>query len=358
MRDAWPDNTTTGQTNMPIPYHHDRERSAEILRLAIGLMGRQKAGFHPTSYTIWYEHVAGVNPRLSEALERSLEAGDPLTDDEVMLLYARHVATRDADTLDRIKQRLLTLLQETSDIVCSTGSHTMLYGEVLEGQTRRLSEPASLESIRDVVDELLHETQHMQTLNVTLSEQLQTSAAEVRSLTDRLQKVQAEALRDPLTGLLNRRGFENAVAELSAAAGGLQGAALLLADVDHFKQVNDSHGHLLGDQVLCVMAEVLRARTRGSDIATRLGGDEFAVLLPATPLQGAVMLAEQIRAAVSRRRWSRRDGNVHVENITVTIGIAHAGVAAALEGLLEHADRAFYEAKAAGRNCVRCADHA
>jgi hypothetical protein len=62
MRDAWPDNTTTGQTNMPIPYHHDRERSAGILRLAIGLMGRQKAGFHPTSYTIWYEHVAGVNP--------------------------------------------------------------------------------------------------------------------------------------------------------------------------------------------------------------------------------------------------------------------------------------------------------
>ena len=231
----------------------------------------------------------------------------------------------------------------------------MQFSETLEGQSRRLAEPASLDSIREVVHELISETQQMHSANVSLTQQLQTSVQEVQTLTSRLEQVQAEAVRDPLTGLLNRRGFEQAVAHLLERGDGLQGSVLLLADVDHFKQVNDGHGHLLGDQVLCVVADVLRARTKGSDIATRLGGDEFAVLLPATPLQGALKLAEQIRAFLSRRCWTRLDGSANVENVTLTIGIAQCAAPETLDKLLERADAALYEAKRAGRNRVYCA---
>jgi diguanylate cyclase len=336
-------------------YQHSRAQSAEILRLALALMGRQRAGFQPTSYTLWYEHASGVNPQLSQVLDARLARGELLTDEHVVELYAQYIATREGDTLERIKRRLLALLQETSDLVSSTGTHALQFSETLEGQSRRLSEPVSLDSIREVVRELFTETQHMCAANVGLTRQLQTSLQEVESLTSRLEQVQAESIKDPLTGLFNRRGFEQAVAHLLERGEGLQGSVLLLADVDNFKRVNDSHGHLLGDQVLCVVADVLRARTKGSDIATRLGGDEFAVLLPSTPLQGALTLAEQIRVALSRRRWTRADSNVSVENVTLTIGIAHSAAPEALDGLLKRADAALYEGKRAGRNRVFCA---
>lgn len=319
-------------------------------------MGRQVAGFYPASYALWYEHAAGVNPSLSQVLDEHIAASTPLTDSDVRQLYARHIAARDRETIARIEQRLASLLQETSQVVTHSGIHLTKFGACLESHSQKLQRPESFDEIHKIVSDLLSETHQMSVANVNLSRQLDSSAQEVLTLTQRLERAQVEACNDPLTGLLNRRGLDESVARLQTESGQLTGAAMLLIDIDRFKQINDTHGHLVGDQVLRAIAQVLRARIKGADIASRLGGDEFAVLLPETTLAGALALAEQIRTTLLQRKLRLTDRSPQVGDITLSIGVAHAGTGALLESLIQRADAALYAAKQAGRNCVSVED--
>lgn len=337
-------------------YHQSRESSAEILRIALAHMGRQQAAFHPASYALWYEHAGGINPPLSEVLEQRISANSPLTDADVWRLYAQFIVTRDGEAIGEIQQRLMALLSETSEVVTTTGTHALKFGERLDDHSTRLKDPGSLDQIQAIVQELLLQTQHMCLTNATLSRQLDTSAQEVLRLTQRLQFTQSEALNDPLTGLLNRRGFERAVERLVAgSSAGMTGVSLVTADVDHFKRINDSYGHMVGDQVLRAVGQILRARIKGSDISARLGGDEFVILLPATPLAGALALAEQIRTTLYNCRLRRVDEDRYIENITLSLGVALAKPDESLEELLHRADTALYGAKHAGRDRVAAA---
>jgi diguanylate cyclase len=337
-------------------YHHTRENSAEILRVALAHMGRQQAAFHPASYALWYEHAGGINPPLSAVLEKRICDNAPLTDADVWRLYSQFIVTRDHEALGEIQQRLTALLRDTSEVVSSTGTYALHFGERLDDHSTRLKEPASLEHIQSIVKELLVQTQHMSLTNATLSRQLDTSAQEVMRLTHRLQSTQSEALNDALTGLLNRRGFERAVERLATQSDGIGGASLVVADIDHFKIINDSYGHMVGDQVLRAVGQILRARTKGSDIAARVGGDEFVILLPATPIGGALALAEQIRTTLYNCRLRRIDRDEYIENITLSLGVALAKPSEPVEELLHRADTALYGAKRAGRDRVAAAN--
>jgi diguanylate cyclase len=337
-------------------YQQSREQSAELLRIVVGLMGKQEAGFHPASYALWYEHAAGVNPSLSRALEQRISSTEPLTDSDDRNLYSRHIVSRDRETIERVEQRLAELLQETSDVVSSGGVQFMQFGASLEGHATQLQRPNALDTLQHIVEELLAETQRMRVTNLTLTRQLDTGAREVTTLTQRLERAQVEALNDPLTRLLNRRGFEEVVAKLYDGSAPLAGASLLMVDIDEFKSINDTYGHLVGDQVLRAVAQILRARIKGADIASRLGGDEFAILLPDTNLTGAAALAEQIRTTLLQRRLRLVDRNQYVENLTLSIGVASAGKEASLEWLLQRADAALYAAKRSGRNRVSTGD--
>ena len=175
-------------------------------------------------------------------------------------------------------------------------------------------------------------------------------------MTESLRRAQSEALLDSLTGLKNRRGLERAVEDLLREPAGLVGSALLLADIDHFKVVNDTYGHVLGDKVIRAVAHVLRSTLKGRDVAARLGGEEFAVLLPQTSLSGAAVVAEQIRGTVAQGRILRPDGTESIGQVTLSVGVALARPGDTLEMLLERADTAMYTAKRAGRNRISVAD--
>jgi diguanylate cyclase len=145
------------------------------------------------------------------------------------------------------------------------------------------------------------------------------------------------------------------VEDLLREPAGLSGCALLLADIDHFKVVNDTYGHVLGDKVIRAVAHVMRSMIKGRDVAARLGGEEFAILLPQTSLTGASAVAEQIRGTVAQGRICRPDGNESIGQVTLSVGVAIAKVGDTLEPLLERADAAMYAAKRAGRNRISIA---
>jgi diguanylate cyclase (GGDEF)-like protein len=165
------------------------------------------------------------------------------------------------------------------------------------------------------------------------------------------QAQEENALTDELTKLPNRRHMaQRFLEEMNRARRSHKSLAFVMMDLDHFKQVNDTYGHLQGDQVLYELAKILLERKRESDVAARYGGEEFALILHDTPAEGAMILAERIRAAVEEATFP---GGL---KITISIGVAATDDEARFTSLMEKADEALYEAKDGGRNRVVLAD--
>lgn len=190
---------------------------------------------------------------------------------------------------------------------------------------------------------------------VALSQGIQRTRRQIYLARQQLQEANAQlheiAIRDYLTGCFNRRHFYTlAEPELARARRHDTALSLLIFDLDHFKQVNDTHGHACGDALLCQTVEVIQGRLRISDTLARIGGEEFVVLLPETELEQARLLAERLRQAMAEHHFEHAG-----QRIAVT---ASWGVAAArpddtdIDMLLDRADRALYMAKKDGRNRV------
>ncbi|HEX8501628.1 MAG TPA: sensor domain-containing diguanylate cyclase [Pyrinomonadaceae bacterium] len=163
------------------------------------------------------------------------------------------------------------------------------------------------------------------------------------------QQMQHQALTDGLTGCFNRRFFEIQLErDLHLATRMRQPVSLILLDIDHFKRVNDTHGHDAGDAALRILAGALREEVRGVDTAARYGGEEFAIILPQAGPEGAAVVAERLRSRIERTEVPG------VGCITASLGVAtFPGDASSRELLVTAADRALYLAKRSGRNCVR-----
>ncbi len=177
----------------------------------------------------------------------------------------------------------------------------------------------------------------------------------VVSLEEMRRRLHELALTDPLTGLRNRRHFiQWAQRELDLADRHDLPVAMLLLDIDHFKLINDAHGHAVGDHVLVEIGKRCTATLRGTDLLARWGGEEFIALLPNTPEPLAQALAERLRGAVAAAIALPQGGTVQA---TVSVGVAGRGAGArplvTLDALTQAADRALYDAKRQGRDRVR-----
>ena len=337
-------------------YTETKERSAEILRLTLPLMSQHSAAFHPQTYTLWYEHTAGINARLSNELEQRLARNESLTNDDVWRLHARFVIARDIDAQERMEQRLQSTLQDAATAATSAGIEATQFNQTLQVHKNQLLQPLARDLISDIVNELITETERMRVVTRELTERLDHSMQEVRELTEQLERAEHEAKIDPLTGMLNRRGFEQRLLSFAGNSGSLHGSTMLVADIDHFKQVNDRYGHLVGDKVIRSVAQIIGENIKGQDIAARLGGEEFAIFLPDTTLQGATILAQRICAITATRSIRRSGANTSTDRVTLSIGAAAGAESDTLETLIDRADKAMYAGKQAGRNRVSIAD--
>lgn len=196
--------------------------------------------------------------------------------------------------------------------------------------------------------------------------ELMEMAGRLRQANSRLKEL---AIRDELTGIYNRRHFmEVAARELSRAIRYERPIAMLFLDADHFKTINDTHGHFVGDKALCVLAEACQKQLRDVDIFARIGGEEFALLLPETPEDEALAVADRLRQTIADATFSistRDNGDamhdsaseasshVYAIRVTISIGVAVADTGPlGLEEFMHRADRALYRAKELGRNRV------
>ncbi len=200
-----------------------------------------------------------------------------------------------------------------------------------------------------------HDVADLERLNKSVLEineryaEAQFSLAEANfKLQQREEESRTASLTDPLTGVANRRALDQAlVAEISRVARTNRKLSAAMADIDHFKRVNDTYGHPVGDAVLEGFGDVLRTNSRPTDVLARFGGEEFVVLMPETDLETAAGVADRIRIAFETRCIEPVVGPT-----TASFGVAELGAAESGDGLLERVDRALYEAKSSGRNRV------
>lgn len=232
-------------------------------------------------------------------------------------------------------------------------------GQTLRRRLRRVSRQADRLALRLGLDPLLEQTRARLVAALflpDLEEDLRRKNQALEHLTAELRRANAELLRlavtDALTGLNNRRHFMEALRrEFQRAERYHHPLSLLLIDVDHFKRINDTHGHPVGDAVLVGLAQHLKSSIRSTDLAARLGGEEFAVAYVETDLAQAKKAAETLRKTISQKIFSHHKTQVQ---ITMSGGLATSSdrrVSSHLD-LIELADRALYEAKTGGRDRI------
>lgn len=171
----------------------------------------------------------------------------------------------------------------------------------------------------------------------------------LRPVEQEIEKLNDVAETDPLTQILNRRGFTRiAEARLAASVAGEYHATLLM-DIDHFKKINDEHGHATGDEVLRETVLRIRGVLRESETFARVGGEEFAIFIPGVTRENAILLAERVRVAVDSLPFETAMGKLKV---TTSVGVCHATPRLTLEKFLDRADKALYKSKRSGRNKV------
>jgi len=190
-------------------------------------------------------------------------------------------------------------------------------------------------------DDLSTETERFLKPTMELTYQIGQAYERIRQQSTLLWSLH-ESRTDALTGVGNRRTFDETIESMFSLHARYKTAfSIALIDVDHFKQVNDTQGHLKGDKILARIGEILLDEARDTDVVTRYGGEEFVVLMPQTDLVAAAMAGERLRAKVQ----------AEIE-VTVSIGISAAAEFLAAPDMMEAADKALYQAKEMGRNCV------
>lgn len=195
-------------------------------------------------------------------------------------------------------------------------------------------------------------------LRTSLEAQVRERTEALRDANDRLSESNSQleqlALEDPLTGLHNRRGFEHrAEAPWQRLKRSGKPFSILLADIDHFKSVNDRFGHDEGDRMLIAVSRQLRKTTRAVDLVARWGGEEFIVLLEDSALEGAAVAAEQMRKALEEMPFATTS---EIVSVTLTIGVAECQPGESMDAFIRRADQALYVGKKDGRNRVVCAE--
>jgi diguanylate cyclase len=227
------------------------------------------------------------------------------------------------------------------------------YSDNLTKASARLGTVKDRASVRAIVESLVLAAKAAETSNLKLQDQLQAMWDEVGRLRKDLDTIRTESLTDALTSLGNRKFFnaalERSVAEAHARTAPL---SLLLADVDHFKTINETFGHIVGDRVLRFVANTFKGTLTGNDIAVRYGGQELAVIMPRTPLRAAVEVADQLRLAVMKGELVRRSTGEKQTRVTISIGIAALHSRTTPQALIEAADICRHAAKRSGGNCV------
>ena len=334
-------------------YNDSIEDSRQYLRLTLELIGKHGLPTDPLNYCIWYEYASEKNVKLNAAVDNHLKNNGAFSEEINRQLYNQYIAGGSETVTTLVREGLKKVFSEIVGAIKTTHQHFSTSESHLESINESIVPNLSEADLEKIVKQIKNEIKSLESTNGSFKDQLQQAADEIDQLKTKLARYRNEALKDPLTRIDNRRGFEkklkNAIVQANTDETSL---CLVIADIDYFKKVNDTHGHLVGDNVLRMVAATIKDSTKGKDMAARIGGEEFAILLPDTPFDGAMKLANDMRLAFERLDLKKKSTGESLGKITLSFGVANYKKAEVAEDFVNRADEALYKSKNTGRNKV------
>ena len=332
---------------------NDLMQTHELAQQVVETMRRHGSPAYPRAFEVWYAHLSGEVPALAMAMDALLAANDGAVGTaDIDALYDRFIATdRLARQADRTSLQVLGEIDGMMSLIDQALSSSERYHGRLSAMSEDVPPSADRQKLREWVEALVLSTREEIARKTQLEGQLREAAHEIRNLREALESTRAEALTDPLTGLANRRHFEDMLQRsIDQATLRREPFALVMADIDYFKRFNDAHGHLTGDQVLRLVARTMTDKFKDKAIITRFGGEEFAIILPESDASAGKFGAETVQQALLTRELIKRSTNENLGRITISLGVACYRRGDTPASIVERADQALMMAKRDGRN--------
>lgn len=334
--------------------HEDFRRTLVHGEAALKQIKRCEVPAFPRHYELWYTYSAGFDQKLNTAINEILRSRGKVTLEETTYLYDTFLSPfRLGDKLDQFGSNFSDQIETMLGSIDQSMEVNEDYSTTLSELSSELGAAKNAGAVKNVVHQLVKATAVVRASHKEMEDKLRESQSQVAELKDNLEAARFENLTDELTGLGNRRLFDQTMTRKVQASSGIGTTfCLIMLDIDHFKQFNDTWGHQTGDQVLRLVGMTIKNTISAPDIAARYGGEEFAVILPDTTLDEAIMQADLIREAIKDRKLLKRSTGEKLGNVTVSAGVARYEQDDTAVTLIERADAALYSAKRAGRNCV------
>ncbi len=323
---------------------------------ALKIMEDNQIAPNPRNYSIWYHYAQADDSTLTQEIDRAIEGGVTFDDNVSSYIYDKYLLN-DENNLNKVANESTQTKQILNDIfnsVSKLSGNADEYQQQMEQHISSLRNVGDSKNIAELLSKIIKSSVALRENSLQMQKKLDESQQEVSNLRQTLAKTTAEAERDFLTGVYNRKVLDKRFDELSTIANEQKTPlSLLMVDIDFFKKLNDKHGHLIGDEALKIVARILNDGVRGKDVIARYGGEEFAILLPNTPLQGAMVVADSLRQAIARKEIKRTDTDEMIGRITVSIGTTEwKPEIDSVPLFIKRADSALYRAKHEGRNRV------
>jgi diguanylate cyclase len=331
----------------------EHNRTIAFADLALGKIRDLGHPADPRSYATWFTYAANANPSQNRLADQTVARTGGIAPGELEKLYGYSQPDRVSDNVDRLAAGVADEVEQVMAMIDVAVGTVATYRDGLSNVTEQLDRTQDRDGLHAIVESLVQATKSMEAANHALTSSLKASKQEIHHLQEKVETLRLDSLTDALTLLANRKSFdrelERCIAEADARDDGL---CLLLLDIDHFKKINDTFGHMAGDEVLRVVAHSIKQYVTGHDTAARLGGEEFALILPKASLSSALALADQIRTRVMGMRFMKRSTGESLGSVTISAGVAVYRKGEYPWTFLQRADTCLYAAKRNGRNRV------
>lgn len=335
-------------------FSENSSQAADYLRQAVPKMVKHSIVPNPLNYTLWYSYYSNEFPKLNKELEHVIERYDTCPPDVGEALFLEHMTklgTENGQPVEDFQNALTHMVANLTESIDQTAQDTKCYAGALKSNIDKLKAQEINTNSELLLSELSANSESICDANEQFQQQLSQAQEEIERLKQDLQESRLEASTDQLTGLYNRRVLETIYHQFSEQQNNNEISVILL-DIDRFKVFNDTHGHLMGDQILKVVASLLKKESPAEVTPVRFGGEEFALLCPSFCLDRASELAERVRVKLARVAFSNKRTNEKIPPVTASFGVASRQTNEMLDDFLERADKALYAAKNNGRNQV------
>ncbi len=338
-------------------FTENSKEAVVFLRQAVPKMMEHNIVPNPFNFTLWYSYFSKQFPLLNQELDYIIDRFNTCPPDMSEKLFLKHIIKIDENTEDVQKayqQGIVNLVEDLSESIDVTIQESYQISSALNENIVQLEDCSVSDTVQSVLGNLSRNATSLCAVTDTLQSKMVAAQAEIDSLKKELETSKEQANTDSLTGLSNRRVFEAIYNKVVAVNNG-RDISLIMMDIDKFKLFNDNYGHLMGDQVLKLVGQLLKEECAAPLVPIRFGGEEFALFCPEYSIKDAHDIAETIRIKLSRIVLSNKRTGEKLPPVTASFGVTVSDGTELLYAVIERADKALYLAKESGRNRVQIA---